>query len=602
MSERDARKPRPDTSAGKTPPPGPARAVSVFRRPPAAPGRFMRYLATTGWVHALLISTMGVFLFPFLWMLSTSLKTDEELPAARVLPDIPRFRPASPFVRDVEEPERPQGVAASRWQQVLPSLMHAAEERLRAVQSDGAARPWHAPTVDAAAHRAAAARWLVGRVAARMNRRLWEGPEEQMLAEFVRLMAADSDRAARDALMETLGRVEILSVQIRSNTTEIFTEGERTAGHRFAGQWRMESGPARLVRSGDVLRVHYDFGQQRTPAVLRYEFDVPQGMKPDDLHKITVALKADDSWHQIDATLDWGEHRWESRRTSWLAQHRPMSIVFQPPGFDDTTNRARTWIPIRAAGPRQDGAAAGRATLRLVLSPSSTPAANYGKIERNYRRAFLSVPFWKYVANSVLLVALTMAGALFSASWVAYAFARLNWPGRGVAFMILLSTMMLPGQVTMIPGFMIWKTLGWYNTLNPMWVPAWFGGAFFIFLMTQHMKTVPKELEEAAKLDGLNHVQTWWYVMLPQVKPTLAAIAIMTFMGAWNEFMGPLVYLRDQSRFPLSLGLFGMRVDQGADWTMIMAGNMLMTLPVIVIFFMCQRYFIQGMTMTGMKG
>jgi multiple sugar transport system permease protein len=154
----------------------------------------------------------------------------------------------------------------------------------------------------------------------------------------------------------------------------------------------------------------------------------------------------------------------------------------------------------------------------------------------------------------------------------------------------------------MIPSFLIWRGLGWYNTLNPIWVPAWFGSAFFIFLMVQHMKTIPRELEEAARIDGFNVVQTWWYIIVPQLKPTMAAIAIMSFLGAWNEFMAPLIYLRDQSKFPLSLGLFGMRIDQGADWSMLMAGNMLMTIPSIAVFFAFQRYFIEGMTVSGMKG
>jgi ABC-type glycerol-3-phosphate transport system permease component len=202
----------------------------------------------------------------------------------------------------------------------------------------------------------------------------------------------------------------------------------------------------------------------------------------------------------------------------------------------------------------------------------------------------------------VLLVALTTMGMLFSSTFVAYAFARLRWPGRGVALIILLATMMLPAQVTMIPSFMIWRALGWYNTLNPLWVPAFFGGAFFIFLMTQHMKTIPRELEESARIDGLNAVQTWYYIILPQVKPAAAAVAIMTFMWSWNEFMGPLIYLRDQARFPLSLGLFTMRLENFGDWGLIMAGNILMTLPVIVIFFLCQRYFVQGMMMSGLKG
>jgi multiple sugar transport system permease protein len=156
----------------------------------------------------------------------------------------------------------------------------------------------------------------------------------------------------------------------------------------------------------------------------------------------------------------------------------------------------------------------------------------------------------------------------------------------------------------MIPQFMVWRELGWYNTLNPLWVPSWFGVAFFIFLMVQHMKTIPRELEEAARIDGLNAVQTWWYVIVPLVKPAAAAIAIMAAMGAWNEFMGPLIYLRDQAKFPLSLGLWGMRTDftTGVDWTLLMAGNVLMTLPVVLLFFFFQRYFIQGMTMSGMKG
>jgi multiple sugar transport system permease protein len=157
----------------------------------------------------------------------------------------------------------------------------------------------------------------------------------------------------------------------------------------------------------------------------------------------------------------------------------------------------------------------------------------------------------------------------------------------------------------MIPSFMIWKSIGWYNTLNPLWVPSWLGTAFFIFLMVQHMKTIPRDLEEAARIDGLNAIQTWYYIILPLVKPAAAAIAIMTVMGAWNEFMGPLIYLRDQGKFPLSLGLFSIRTDQSSganDWTLIMAGNILMTLPLILMFVMFQKYFVQGMTMSGMKG
>ena len=164
-----------------------------------------------------------------------------------------------------------------------------------------------------------------------------------------------------------------------------------------------------------------------------------------------------------------------------------------------------------------------------MLTPSSTLAAAAAKVERNYVRAFDSVPFLTYVGNSLLLVVLMMAGFLFSSAFVAYAFARLTWPGRRVALVLLLATMMVPPQVTMIPSFLVWRGLGCYDTLYPLWVPAWMGSAFFIFLMIQHMKTIPKELEEAARIDGLGLVKTWWYVIVPQLKPTLAAIAIMSF-------------------------------------------------------------------------
>jgi multiple sugar transport system permease protein len=243
--------------------------------------------------------------------------------------------------------------------------------------------------------------------------------------------------------------------------------------------------------------------------------------------------------------------------------------------------------------------------FRVTITPSSTLAAIWGKVRRNYDNVFESVPFWRYVTNSLMVVILATLGTLFSSAFVAYAFARLHWPGRAVAFAILLSTMMLPAQVTMIPSFIVWKSAHLYNTLCPLWLPAWFGTAFFIFLMTQHMRTLPRELEEAARIDGASVLRTWAQIILPQTKPALAAIAIMVFMASWNDFMTPLVYLRDQSKFPLSLGLYGLRLDApegGIDWTRIMAGNVMMTAPVVFVFFLFQRYFIQGMTMSGMKG
>jgi ABC-type glycerol-3-phosphate transport system permease component len=444
-------------------------------------------------------------------------------------------------------------------------------------------------------HVNAAAQLLVGQLVAKLNRNLWAGPPGPVLAAFNSLLKDDDQ--IRAALVGTLARFDIHPLQMRTLNTHIYT------GKDLRGVWKVESGPAVFVDSLDRRTLKYHFASSDDPpVVLRCDFTLPPNVSAADLHKLMFSFQADNSWHHVDAALDMGDEHWVSTRSEYIAQYRTQSIIYQPPTFDDTNGRPCDWISLRHDGAAPGSLAPGRAVLRITIHPSSTARAIFGKCLRNYIRAFNSVPFWNFLINSVLLVVLEMFGALFSAAWVAYAFARLNWPGRGLAFMALLATMMLPGQVTMIPSFMIWKAVGWYNTLNPLWVPAWFGTAFFIFLMIQQMKTIPRELEEAARIDGLNAVQTWYYVILPQVKPALAAIAIMTFMGAWNDFMGPLIYLRDQAKFPLSLGLFSIRVDTVNDWTMIMAGNMLMTLPVIIIFFLFQRYFIEGMTMTGVKG
>lgn len=556
--------------------------------------------------HSVLIAGVAIFLFPFLWMLSTSLKTDEELPAAAVLPSIPTFQARSPYIKDIPRPGKPIDVPDDEWDRLLPALLERAEAAVASAHAAGAIKPV-GDTVDAEPLQKAAARFLVDSVAVKMNRALWTGPRDAFDAAFNALLTPEAATAALDG---SVARIEWTGVQLRTLDTEIHV---LTPGPQMAGALRVVSGPASIERTGKSALLQYHFEPTTSPPtasqpiVLQYDFTFPDGASVENMHKLMVSLKADNSWHRVDATLDMEGQRWVSQRTMPIAQHRPMSLIFQPPTFDDTTDRARTWVPMRLEQNENTSAKElprRAASLRLIISPSSTMVANYVKAERNYERAFNAVPFWRYLFNSLLLVGLSTFGALFSASFVAYAFARLHWPGRGVAFLLLLATMMLPSQVTMIPSFMIWRQLGWYNTLNPLWVPSWFGAAFFIFLMVQHMKTIPKELEEAARLDGLNALQSWYYIILPQVKPTLAAIAILSFMGAWNEFMGPLIYLRDQAKFPLSLGLFGMRVDQGgvSDWTMMMAGNVLMTVPVIVIFFLFQRYFIQGMTMSGMKG
>jgi multiple sugar transport system permease protein len=557
--------------------------------------RLARYVINRGWLHLTLLVGVAIFIFPFVWMVATSLKTDEELTGASWWPEIPTFRDHSPYVLPTPVLVKPMEVPPATWTEKSPKLLDLA----RSAVSDEIARQ-KIDFVDVGKFREAASAVVVNQLAARLNTKLWDGPENALLDSYKALLTPE---IVRGALQSRLARFEVLGLLLRSLDAHIYTLAD---AKQIAAHWKVESGDGQILQGADgvnYLRYHFD-NSGSDPVVLRYDFDFP--VEPSQLHKLMFSFKADNSWHAIEATLDVGGKRWKSQRPSYVAQTRPGSIPFQPPTFEDETYKPKLWIPLQEAKEAYvDSSNAGKhATLRLMLKPSSTATAIYAKVIRNYSRAFYSVPFWTYVANSLILVALITIGTLFSSTFVAYAFARLRWPGRTAAFVLLLSTMMLPGQVTMIPSFMIWRALGWYNTLNPLWVPAWLGGAFFIFLMVQHMKTIPRELEEAARIDGLNAVQTWWYIFVPLVKPAAAAIAIMTVMGAWNEFMGPLIYLRDQSRFPLSLGLFAVRADQSTatDWTMLMAGNVLMTLPVILMFLVFQKYFVKGMVLSGMKG
>jgi multiple sugar transport system permease protein len=553
--------------------------------------RVGRWFAQRGWAHLTLLCGVCIFMFPFVWMVGMSMKTDEEAVGTDILPSIPTFRADSPVIRAPEKPERPDFVTAARWKVLLPLLIQQTRSALDPMPIPPGGDPAKVSML-----REAAATQLTATLLEKLPEKSWSGDRSKLISTYAQLLTPD---VLNSALENQLGRLEFTSLQIHALDGHIFNID---SGSQIAQTWKVESGPGKLLPDGEAasyLSYHFNSASD-PPVILRRDFDAH--VTADQLHKLVVSIVGDDSWHHIDATVDLGDTHWQSASTTYIAQYRASSIIFQPPGFDDTTYRVRDWITLNTVPGELKEPTPTTATLRIYVRPSSTLGAIYGKVQRNYVRAFRSVPFWTYVGNSVLLVVLQMVGALFSAAFVAYAFARLNWPGRSIAFGILLSTMMLPSQVTMIPSFVIWRSIGWFNTLNPLWVPAWFGSAFFIFLMTQNMKTIPRELEEAARIDGLNAVQTWWYIILPLVKPTLAAIAIMVFMGAWNDFMGPLIMLRDQSRYPLSLGLFGMHVDQISDSTLIMAGNMLMTLPVILIFFLFQRYFIEGVTVSGMKG
>jgi multiple sugar transport system permease protein len=220
----------------------------------------------------------------------------------------------------------------------------------------------------------------------------------------------------------------------------------------------------------------------------------------------------------------------------------------------------------------------------------------------NYPDVFTYAPFFQYLLNTLFIIIPTVVGASITSALAAYAFARLHAPGKKWIFMILLSTMMLPGVVTMIPTYILFAKLGWIGTFKPLIVPVLFGNAFYIFLMRQFFTTIPKELEDAALIDGCSRWVIFWTIILPLAKPIMATVTIFAFMSGWNEYFGPLIYLAEKTQYTLALGLQVFVSQHTTEWGLMMAASTMMVAPIIILFFFTQKQFVQGITLTGLKG
>lgn len=210
--------------------------------------------------------------------------------------------------------------------------------------------------------------------------------------------------------------------------------------------------------------------------------------------------------------------------------------------------------------------------------------------------------FWQFFCNTLYVCAFVVAGNVLASAMVAYGFAHTKWPGRNLLFYAMLATMMVPAQTMMIPIFLFFRRLGWIDTFLPLTVPALFGNAFFIFMLRQFFMTVPRDLLDAARVDGHGEIAIWWRVVMPLSAPALAVVGLFSFLGAWNDFVGPLIYLLDETRYTLSLGLAMFQGQYEVQYGRLMAASALMTCPIVVLFFFAQRQFIEGIKMTGIKG
>ena len=271
--------------------------------------------------------------------------------------------------------------------------------------------------------------------------------------------------------------------------------------------------------------------------------------------------------------------------------------------LDQTMTVPPTWMPYRLYV-EKDGALTEIKQADVDKYPNAKivkkPAPRWG----NFRGAIQAMKFFPmYLKNTLVLCVLTVIGTVASSSLAAYGFSRIQWRGRDKLFLVALATMMVPFPVTMVPLYSLFRSLGWIGTLKPLWVGSFFAGAFNVFLLRQFFMTIPKDLSEAARIDGCSEFRIFWQVILPLCRPALMVVGLFQFMYTWNDFMGPLIYLTNQEDFTLALGLQFFQSQQGGtEWHYLMAASTLVALPIIILFFFTQKTFIEGISMTGIKG
>ncbi|MBI3920296.1 MAG: carbohydrate ABC transporter permease [Armatimonadetes bacterium] len=571
--------------------------------------------------HAALVFGCLLFGFPFFWLLTTSMKDQREVfsDPPKWIPTMPPAGLTSPYIAQDEyrEPTPPPGVEAKiwrlQWPQIQTYLWGESYSRLAMakVVSSSELRPYLFSSPHVAILQAK--RELLDP----LTRGVWERvaattPPERLRSIVQRPIRLAGWGVVTEEMCSTVWERIHKALELRRPTIQdkgyqtyvlanlIHSTGAPDYPFQEVRWWR--HGKAAVLdytstTKEPTLRVNYDF-HRGNKAVLFFVSNMP--VQPSKFLRITVPLKPDRSYHRVNATVSVGGQLYRSKRPLLLDTDLWQEASWQVETHEEEGTLFKDYIPLIAAGKSKGSSET--IAIDLTIERNSRLRAAYDKALRNYRAALQYLPLTKYLWNTLLLVFFTVLGELAACSMVAYSFARLQWPGRDVLFALLLATMMLPGQVTMIPVFLIFKHLGWYNTLKPLWIGSFFGNAFFIFMLRQFMRTIPKDLEEAARIDGCGYFGCYWRIILPLLKPALAAVGIFTFMNTWNNFMGPLIYLNDQRLYPLSLGLFQFRLEHSTDFGMLMSASTLMTLPVVAVFFVAQKHFIQGVTLTGMKG
>jgi multiple sugar transport system permease protein len=469
-------------------------------------------------LHGALIVLSAVFLVPLIWLIGSSLKTDDQIRAfpPEWLPDLPHYTTESPYI----DPR-------------------AAEKALRAASD------------------------AEGRVKARAS---------AYRALAVGSLTLQGEATGADALSRTVEAPPWQPGHVPLTVEPGDIEGRRATVLGYTDTRQAAGGAARA--------------------------ELPWDAALDAFGNLTVQLHPDRSWRYAELRLSTPVGAFRTDRPTLLSGTSWEDVIL----IRDAEG-AIPWGTYRlVADPSGTPTAAGSATLELEVLSASRVQVILRKLLHNYPSGLTFIPFGQYLLNTLLICALVVCGTLLSCSLVAYGLARVRWRGRNALFYVIIATMMLPFQVTMVPIFVVFARLGWVDSFLPLTVPAFFGNAFFIFLLRQFFLTIPDELADAARIDGCREWDIYWRIVLPLAKPALATVGLFAFMNTWNDYVGPLIYLSDASKYTLSLGLASFSSQYGSYPGMLMAVTVVMTLPIVLLFFLAQRTFIQGITLTGLKG
>lgn len=583
---------------------------------------FVRRVLKPATTHAVLIAGAVLFMIPIAWMLGTSMKTPMETTEEnlRFLPHTPRPASVSPYLDDRHYlvPDGLGGVPPVVWQRAEPLIETLIRTRLEAwvpvtpgppdqpaphvAERDVLLAEMEKGLLDLLDRRMgddlrnAASASMVARGFSRND-----PPDEIAIADAADALALGAteimtDEALADVFARMYRRFSVGEVRVRTDgfiATALYTgeewsllQGDADLVGRHDGVGRAQEVRYRMPRPGDEVRLLF----------------VPRAVTVDDvsaIDRIFVSHRGDESWARTRFVVERNGTRYATRRTNPLYTRDWVEVELRFPGDEGDLLEQRHYRMLRPVGPAEHGE---DFAVEMHVERVNALQAWSGKTLRAYREAFRQVPFARFLATSFSLAILNIVLAIFSCTLVGYAFARLQWPGRDLFFVLVLATMMLPPQVTMIPQFIIMKELGWYNTLVPLWILSAFGIPFFIFLVRQFAKNIPVDLEDAARVDGCGFLRIYWHVLLPLIRPVIVTIAIFTFMMTWNNFIMPLIYLNDERLFPVALGLFKFNLSVGQDVSLMMAGAFIASLPSIALFAFLQRYFIEGVTLSGTKG